>query len=86
MAQFQRVEPAFWWKGMKNPELQILLYGKNIAQQNIELSDGIQIKDLTKVENPNYVFITINTNKLTRLNLKFSLKMARKPSVHISMN
>jgi hypothetical protein len=40
-AQFQRVEPAFWWKGMKNSELQILLYGKNIAQQNIELSDGI---------------------------------------------
>ena len=29
MAQFQRVEPAFWWKGTKNPELQILLYGKN---------------------------------------------------------
>lgn len=77
-AQFQRVEPAFWWKGMKNPELQILLYGKNIAQQNIELSDGIQIKDLTKVENPNYVFITINTNEINTPNFKIFLKNGKK--------
>ena len=47
-AQIQRVEPAFWWKGMKNPELQILVYGKNIANQTIELSNGIQIKELKK--------------------------------------
>ena len=77
-AQFQRVEPAFWWKGMKNPELQILLYGKNIAQQNIELSDGIQIKDLTKVENPNYVFITINTNEINTPQFKIFLKNGKK--------
>lgn len=77
-AQFQRVEPAFWWKGMKNPELQILLYGKNIAQQNIELSDGIQIKDLTKVENPNYVFITINTNEINTSKFKIFLKNGKK--------
>lgn len=78
MAQFQRVEPAFWWKGMKNPELQILLYGKNIAQQNIELSDGIQIKDLTKVENPNYVFITINTDEINTPQFKIFLKNGKK--------
>jgi glycosidase len=78
MAQFQRVEPAFWWKGMKNPELQILLYGINIAQQNIELSDGIQIKDLTKVENPNYVFITINTNEINTPKFKIFLKNGKK--------
>jgi hypothetical protein len=63
---------------MKNPELQILLYGKNIAQQNIELSDGIQIKDLTKVENPNYVFITINTNEINTPKFKIFLKNGKK--------
>ena len=26
-----RLEPACWWVGMKNPELQIMVYGKNIA-------------------------------------------------------
>lgn len=60
----EKVEPAFWWKGMKNPELQILVYGKGIANNEISLSDGVQIKDIQKVENPNYVFITVNTNDI----------------------
>jgi len=63
-SQIQKVEPAFWWKGMKNPELQILVYGKDIANTEIELSDGIQIKNIQKVENPNYVFLTVNTNEI----------------------
>ena len=77
-AQFQKVEPAFWWKGMKNPELQILLYGKNIANQTIEISDGIQIKNLQKVENPNYVFVTVNTNEINVPKFKINLKNGKK--------
>ena len=77
-AQFQKVEPAFWWKGMKNPELQILLYGKNIANQSIEISDGIQIKNLQKVENPNYVFVTVNTNEINVPKFKINLKNGKK--------
>lgn len=60
----EKVEPAFWWKGMKNPELQILVYGKGIANNEISLSNGIQIKDVQKVDNPNYVFITVNTDEI----------------------
>jgi hypothetical protein len=62
---------------MKNPELQILVYGKDIAKNEIELSDGIQIKNIQKVENPNYVFITINTNEINVPNLK-SIKNGKK--------
>ncbi|AZB36110.1 MULTISPECIES: glycoside hydrolase family 13 protein [Chryseobacterium] len=60
----EKVEPAFWWKGMKNPELQILVYGKGIANNEISLSDGAKIKNIQKVDNPNYVFITVNTNEI----------------------
>ncbi|MDO5615156.1 MAG: alpha-amylase family glycosyl hydrolase, partial [Cruoricaptor ignavus] len=77
-AQIQKVEPAFWWKGMHNPELQILLYGKNIANQTLELSDGITIKDLTKVENPNYLFVTINTDEVKKSEFKIYLKNGKK--------
>lgn len=77
-AQFQHVEPAFWWKGMKNPELQILLHGKNIANQTIEISDGIKIKNLQKVENPNYVFVTINTDEINVSKFKIFLKNGKK--------
>ena len=26
-----KIEPAFWWSGMKNPELQMMVYGKDIG-------------------------------------------------------
>ncbi|MGE8432627.1 glycoside hydrolase family 13 protein [Chryseobacterium joostei] len=74
----EKVEPAFWWKGMKNPELQILVYGKGIANNEISLSDGIQIKDIQKVENPNYVFITVNTNEINVSKFTISIKNNKK--------
>ncbi|WP_426277541.1 glycoside hydrolase family 13 protein [Chryseobacterium sp. S-02] len=73
-----KVEPAFWWKGMKNPELQILVYGKDIAKNEIELSDGVKIKDIQKVENPNYVFVTVNTNEINVPKFKINIKKDKK--------
>ena len=77
-AQIQKVEPAFWWKGMKNPELQILVYGKDISKYSVELSDKIQVKDLTKTENPNYVFITVNTDEINASAFKINFKKKNK--------
>lgn len=74
IAQIQKVEPAFWWKGMKNPELQIVVYGKDISKYAVELSDQIPVKDLTKTENPNYVFITVNTNEINNSLFKINFK------------
>ncbi|WBV60651.1 glycoside hydrolase family 13 protein [Chryseobacterium camelliae] len=74
----EKVEPAFWWKGMKNPELQILVYGKDIAKNKIELSDHVQIKDIQKVENPNYVFITVNTAEINVPDFKITIKNGNK--------
>ena len=68
-----RVEPPFWWHDMHNPELQILLYGKDIATKNIELSDGVKIEKLEKVENPNYVFLTLNTNEIKSADFKINV-------------
>lgn len=77
-SQIQKVEPAFWWKGMKNPELQILVYGKNISKYTVELSDKIKVKDLTLTENPNYVFITVNTNEINASSFKINFKEKNK--------
>ncbi|PWN62592.1 glycoside hydrolase family 13 protein [Chryseobacterium viscerum] len=74
----ERVEPAFWWKGMRNPELQILVYGKDIANNEITLSDGVQIKEIRKVENPNYAFITINTNEINVPKFTISIRKGKK--------
>lgn len=56
-----RVEPAFWWTGMKNTELQIMIYGKDIARSKVSLSyPGVRVKEVAKPENPNYLFIYLD--------------------------
>ncbi|MCG9794094.1 glycoside hydrolase family 13 protein [Flavobacterium algicola] len=58
----QRIEPPFWYAGMCNKELQILFYGENIAKNFVETTEqGIIIK-VTKTDNANFIFVTINVN------------------------
>ena len=77
-AQADRVEPPFWYAGMHNPELQILFYGKNIAQYNPTVSNSVVIKNVVKTENPNYVFVTIDTKNVPASELTFSFKNKNK--------
>ena len=61
----ERVEPAFWWTGMQNETLQLLVYGNNIAQTKPELAqekEGIQLVNFHTTENPNYLFIDFVIN------------------------
>lgn len=63
---------------MRNPEVQLLVYGKDIAHQTLEFSDGIIPKNITRVENPNYVFVTINTSEINLPKFDIRLKNGKK--------
>ena len=55
-----RVEPSFWWVGMKNPDLQLMVHGESIADTKVELTyPGVTIESVARVENPNYMFINL---------------------------
>ena len=77
-AQIQRTEPPFWYAGMNNPELQIMFYGKNISQYEASVSNNVTIKDIKKTENPNYVFVTIDTKDIPASEFVFSFKNKNK--------
>jgi len=77
-AQADKVEPPFWWAGMNNPELQIMFYGKNIAQYTPSVSNNVVITGVVKTENPNYVFVTIDTKNVQASDLTFSFKNKNK--------
>jgi len=56
-----RVEPPNWWAGMRNTELQLMVYGDNIAKSNVDVSyPGVEVISIVSVENPNYLFINLN--------------------------
>jgi glycosidase len=59
-----KVEPPFWWSGMKNPELQLMVYGKDIAQFNVSVDyPGVFLKSAVAFESPNYLIIYLDISK-----------------------
>lgn len=81
-AQIDRVEPPFWWNNMTHSDVQIMFYGKNIAQNEVTVSNGIVIKGIQKTENPNYVFVTIDTQNSPAQDLVFTFKNGKKSFTH----
>ncbi|WP_432222797.1 glycoside hydrolase family 13 protein [Flavobacterium sp. TMP13] len=73
-AQIQKVEPPFWYAGMHNSELQIMFYGNNIASYEPSISPSIAITKIERTENPNYVFVTIDTRNSKATEYVFSFK------------
>lgn len=60
-ANLERVEPMFWWAGMKNPRLQLLVYGEEIGTARVTVDyPGVTLKSVSQVENPNYLFVDLD--------------------------
>ena len=54
-AEIEHLEPAFWWAGMKEPKLQLMVHARNIQQATVELNyPGVKVLAVQKVQNPNY--------------------------------
>ena len=56
-----RVEPPFWWTGMKDGSLQIMLYGKDLGKATVSLGKykGVTLSQTQRVQSPNYLFLTV---------------------------
>ena len=58
--KLERVEPMFWWTGMKSPELQLMVYGENISATNIAFNyPGVEMVSVSKVQSLNYLIIDL---------------------------
>lgn len=91
-AQSLKVEPHFWWSGMQEPELQLMVHGKDIASYRAAVnSDNISLKESVTLDNPNYQLLYLDisnskpgifdiefTNGKKKLTYKYELK-ARNP-------
>lgn len=54
------VYPTNWWVGMKNPKLQLIIYGKNAGNNAFSInSPYVQLLKTSKAENINYVFLDL---------------------------
>ena len=87
-----KIYPTHWWAQMKNPELQIMMHGKNIGNADAYTINypGVKLVKVNKVENPDYVFLdlvisssakpgrfTVNVQASENLKIKYELKPRR---------
>ena len=64
--KIERIEPPSWFTGMKDPAVQLMVYGKEIASFDVKADyAGVKITTLVKTENPNYLFINLNISSGT---------------------
>ena len=58
--RIDHLEPPFWWAGMAENKLQLMVHGKNISDLEPEFSHpGIEINQVHRLSNPNYLFIDL---------------------------
>lgn len=82
----ERIEPMFWWAGMQNPKLQLLVHGKNIGQKEVVLQyAGVGLKTVKKVENPNYLFLDLEISSSAKPG-KFPILFRQKGQKDLSYN
>lgn len=75
----KKTAPEFWWAGMKNPELQILLYGEQISNADVTLTGkGVILKEVVKQESPNYLLLYLDLTEADAQTLTIRLKQGKK--------
>lgn len=56
----ERVDPPFWWVGMKHNTLQLMVHGEQISACKPHINfPGVVLKEVIAVESPNYLFINL---------------------------
>ena len=57
-----RIEPTDWFVGLKNPTVQLMVYGKGIRDVKSVTTDypGVVIDSLVRLDSPNYLLIYLN--------------------------
>ena len=56
-----RVEPPFWWAGMKRSQLQLMVHGQDIAGSIVSVEyPGVSVQSVVSPDNPNYLFVNLD--------------------------
>ncbi len=79
-----RIDPTDWYVGLKNPTLQLMVYGPNVRDAEVSLDyPNVQIDSIARLDSPNYLLVYLNlkgakagemTLKIGKQKVKYLLK------------
>ncbi|MGI4884344.1 MAG: alpha-amylase family glycosyl hydrolase [Janthinobacterium lividum] len=75
-AAVDRIDPTYWFVGMKNPQLQLLVHGPGIASSQVTQPNypGVTLDGVEKLTSPNYLLLNLTIRpdaKPGKLKLQF---------------
>ena len=75
-----RIEPTDWFVGMKNPQVQLMVYGKDIATVKEVTTDyaGVRIDSIVRLDSPNYLLLYMNLKEAQPGTMTLNFEMAGK--------
>ena len=74
-AQQLKVDPAFWWSGMQEPELQVMFYGEDIGNYTPTItSNDVTLKESVRLSSPNYqiLYLDVSQSKPQQFDILFT--------------
>lgn len=76
----EKIDPPFWYAGMEANELQLMVYGKDIAHTKVSVSyPGVQISSTVKLESDNYLLVYLTLSDAVKPGtLKLSFEEGRR--------
>ena len=80
--QVQKVEPPFWWEGMKDATLMITLYGDDLSSYTIT-SENLTVSKVVHLESPNYAFVYLDLTNTTVGLHELTLHHDTKPAISV---
>lgn len=79
--KIDRVEPTDWYVGMKDPSLQLMVYGEGIREAQVSTDyPGVRVDSLVRLDSPNYllVYLDLSGAKPGEMKLRFTLGKSKK--------
>ena len=72
--QISRIDPTDWYVGMKDPSLQLMVYGQGIREAEVKVK-GAKLDSVVRLDSPNYLLVYLNVKgcKAGTLPLTFTL-------------
>jgi len=60
----KRIDPTNWFVDMKDPSLQLMVYGEGIRNANVSTTyPGVEITSIERMDSPNYLLVYLNIGK-----------------------
>ena len=74
-----RIEPTDWYVGMKNPTVQLMVYGRGVRDAVSVTTDypGVVIDSLVRLDSPNYLLVYMNLKDAKPGTMTLNIKLQK---------